>query len=135
MTIFSTLISGVHPPGKIFFVSNAEKGGTWPRHVLSEVLILITFALFPTTTLASTQAILLRPGLLLETVNVAGCRTTPSTVHSAPLQVVPDSFFSVPVSSSTPINVDLLESWLFRHPDKGFVEFIISGLRFGFRIG
>ena len=66
---------------------------------------------------------------------MAVCRTTPSTVHSGPLQVVPDSFFSVPMLSSTPINVDLFESWLLRHPDKGFVEFVISGLRFGFRIG
>ena len=36
---------------------------------------------------------------------------------------------------STPINVDLLEEYLADHPDRGFVNYLCSGLRNGFDTG
>ena len=35
----------------------------------------------------------------------------------------------------TPINIDRLEQELIRHPDRSFVNFLISGLRKGFHTG
>ena len=57
------------------------------------------------------------------------------TVHSGPLDQVPNEFFSVTRDVNTPVNVDLLENLLNQHPDRALVDFVVSGFRYGFRLG
>ncbi|CAC5405183.1 unnamed protein product [Mytilus coruscus] len=39
------------------------------------------------------------------------------------------------MSVSTPVNIDVLEKELYRHPDSAFKIFLINGLRYGFHTG
>ena len=54
--------------------------------------------------------------------------TRPSSAHG-------DEFSPLPIGVVTPINVDILETYLTSHPDRDQVNYILQGFRNGFDIG
>lgn len=61
--------------------------------------------------------------------------TQHSIAHSGPLGQIPNEFFPVKSLVTTPVKVDVLESLLTGHPNKTLVRFIVSGFRYGFKLG
>ena len=65
--------------------------------------------------------------------NSTPATTTTTNILQSRLVTVTNSHLSS-LSPKTPINVDLLESYLLNHPDRSFVSFLCDGLRYGFKI-